>query len=169
MPKTYTPIATTTLGSDTTTVTFSSIPQTYTDLVLIANAQSTQTGSSINGLRGTFNSDTASNYSATYLYGDGSAAASARDANITVAQLGNMTQTSATYLTANIIHIMNYSNTTTYKTWLSRDDSASVGVYARVGLWRSTSAITQISLERSTSPNIIKAGSTFTLYGILKA
>jgi hypothetical protein len=169
MPSTYEPIATTTLGSDTTTVTFSSIPQTYTDLVLIANAQSTQTGSSINGLRGTFNSDTASNYSATYLYGDGSAAGSIIESNLPIAQLGSMTQTSATYQSINIIHIMNYSNTTTYKTFLVRADSASVDVEARVGLWRSTSAITQISLARGTSPNIIKAGSTFTLYGIKAA
>jgi hypothetical protein len=166
---TYEAIATQTLVNDTTTVTFSSIPQTYTDLIIVSSAQSTQSGSSINNLRGTFNSDTGGNYSATYLYGDGSAAGSIRETNLAIMPLGNMTQTSATYQTLNIIHIMNYSNTTTYKTVLVRDNSASVQVEATVGLWRNTSAITQISLARGTSPNIIKAGSTFSLYGIKSA
>ena len=65
MATTYTPIATTTLGSGQTSVTFSSISGTYTDLILIASASNT--GGATN-IRLQFNGDTATNYSSTRIY-----------------------------------------------------------------------------------------------------
>jgi len=60
MPSTYTPIATNTLASVSTGVTFSSIPSTYTDLVLVINYRLDGTGTGAAGaLR--FNSDSGSN------------------------------------------------------------------------------------------------------------
>ena len=65
---TYTPLSTTTLGSAQATVTFSSISGSYTDLVLVMNTIGTSAGGDV---QVQFNSDTASNYSCTILYGTG--------------------------------------------------------------------------------------------------
>jgi hypothetical protein len=164
MASTYTPIATQTLGSTAATVTFSSISGTYTDLVLVASSG----GSTTLDMRMQFNSDTGTNYSRTYLSGDGTSAFSGRasnGANIGATAYASITTTlSASTI---LINIMNYSNTTTYKTALSRANTASLGVDAVVGMWRNTAAISTISLNTSTGTFSI--GSTFTLYGIKAA
>lgn len=155
------PLATTTLSSSQSSVTFSSINGSYTDLVLVATGTATtSTGANVQ-----FNSDTASNYSVTRLLGDASSASSNRSTtqtSITVCYNGNWTTTS----TANfIVHINNYSNSSTYKTLLSRGSRGDSGADAIVGLWRSTTAIT--SLTFNTAAGSFASGSTFTLYGIL--
>jgi hypothetical protein len=154
---TYTPIATTSISSGS--YTFSSIPSTYTDLVLIVNG--TSTGTNINyGIR--FNGDSASNYSSTRFYGDGTSAGSDRLVNYNNSITSNFasTQSSAIY------NIMGYSNTTTYKTMIVRAGSASAYVWANTGMWRSTAAINSIEF-------LTTAGATFTgtltLYGIAAA
>ena len=112
MASTYTPIATTTLGSNQSTVTFSSIPSTYTDLVLVCNA----TVSSANGTWYLeFNSDTGTNYSATVLKGNGTAASSDRLSTIYGIPWGGWSTGAPTTANNAIIQINNYSNTTTYK------------------------------------------------------
>lgn len=162
--KTYKPIATTTLGANASDVTFSSISGSYTDLVVVVMGASTTAGSSTNGLRWQINGDTGANYSETQLSGDGTSATSSRTTSATDIGAGLLMQTSAGYFATNIIHFMNYSNTTTYKTMLTRPGAASVSTAADVSLWRSTSAITSIKFYRLTDQ--LKAGSTFTLYGI---
>lgn len=162
MPSTYTPIATTTLGSGVTNLTFSSIPSTYTDLILVCNGNTAANAN--NYLQ--FNGDNGSNYSATRLSGDGSAASSARSTSATQILLDGFAYWTSTYEGNKIIHIMNYSNTTTYKTTLTRANTASKGTDALVGLWRSTAAITSV---RFNSDSTIQAGSTFTLYGVKSA
>lgn len=169
MALTYSPIATTTLGANALSFTFSSIPNTYTDLVLIGTALSTQAGTSSNTLRAVLNGDTGTNYSDTYVYGDGTTAASGRDSNFSYASLGDIAQTSATSYPVAIAHFMNYSNTTTYKTILVRGSWVNSSAQATVNLWRSTAAINSIQLFRDNSLYNIKAGSTFTLYGIKAA
>jgi hypothetical protein len=162
---TYTPIATTTLGATAASVTFSTISGAYTDLVLVL-AGGTDAASGW-GLR--FNSDTGSNYSRTYLTGTGSAAGNGTDTNQTTADiayngiLGNNTNYNS------IVNIMNYSNTTTYKTAISRSNNAATGVDASTSLWRSTSAITTIEIRTTTAGKIFNVGSIFTLYGIAAA
>jgi hypothetical protein len=162
MAITYEPIATQTLGSATATVTFSSIPGTYTDLILIALGASTG-GSDVFCQ---FNGDTGTNYSWTRLSGNGSTAASSRSSSAS-----NIRLTIAGYPDTNaalmLASIQNYSNTTTYKTLINRANQATQGVDAIVGLWRSTSAITSIDVK--TTPNTFNTGSTFTLYGIASA
>jgi len=168
MPTTYEPIATNTLGSAASSVTFSSIPGTYTDLVIVCAVFNSADGA---GTEFQFNSDTGTNYSNTFLEGSGSTATSSRESNQSSIQMsfnvgGNSTNPCIT--TANI---QNYSNTTTNKTLIGRWNSASGGTYpgtsAAVGLWRSTSAITSV-LIRTGSGNF-NTGSTFTLYGIKSA
>ena len=164
MATTYTPIATTTLGSAVNSVTFSSIPSTYTDLVLVIQYQS-----SANCVANiTFNNDTATNYSTTYLSGSGTAAASTRGSNET--SIGTV-WSGANFngkLGQIIVQVQNYSNTTTYKTALNRTSSAGGEATATVGLWRSTSAINRIDVTGTVAANF-SIGSTFTLYGIKAA
>ena len=160
MTATYEKIASTTLGSASNTVTFSSIPSTYTDLVVIFNGGIsvydfiyTQVG---NG-----SIDTGSNYSGTILTGG-----SSRHSNSTYLQtlgwaVGILNNANG------ILHFMNYANTTTYKTILNRTSTADYGNSAYVGLWRSTAAINTIEFTGVNS-RTINTGSTFTLYGILK-
>jgi len=157
---TYIPLATTTIsGSSTTSVTFSSISGSYTDLVIIMGFSL----SANDEIDITFNNDTGANYSRTYMEGNGTTAGSARTSNFSAIPIlgrGN--------LMTNIINIMNYANTTTYKTVLARFSSASNIIGTEVGLWRDTSAITTIKLNLRTSQTYV-AGSVITLYGIAAA
>ena len=165
---TYTPIATTTVsGTSTATVTFSSIAGTYTDLVLVASG--TLIGSTQN-LEMRLNSDSGTNFSRTTLSGTGSAANSGRTTSASQIRLDVYGYWGTTSPTTTIVQFMNYSNATTYKTFLARANNAGTGVDAEVGLWRSTSAITQIDLYPTVgTTEKFAAGSTFTLYGIAAA
>jgi hypothetical protein len=165
---TYEPIATTTLGSNQTSYTFNSISGTYTDLVLVSNVKSTQAGTGANGMRVTINGDTGSNYSDTGLSSDGTTASSGRSTSQAYFIAGNLPQASNTAWAVNITHFMNYSNTTTFKTMITRGNIANVVTEALVSLWRSTSAITSIKIERD-GTNQLASGSMFTLYGIKAA
>ena len=161
LASTYTPIATTTASGSASTITFSSIPSTYTDLVIVLNGNAT-TGST-GSIALQFNSDTGSNYSYTRLLGDGSAASSARGSNTTATYIGDTGTDRAVF----IVSLNNYSNSTTYKTALSRTNTANTATMATVGLWRNTAAINRVDLSTTTST--FAAGSTFTLYGIKAA
>ena len=163
MASTYEPIATTTLSSATSSVTFSSISGSYTDLVLIMNGQCSSGGSQNSWIN--FNSDTNTNYSTTSLWGDGTGAYSARSSNQTKTGLCGF---SSSVNSTVIYTINNYSNSTTYKTIIGRGNVSNDLIDARVGLWRSTSAISSITIGISGSVNF-NAGSTFTLYGIKAA
>jgi hypothetical protein len=161
MAATYTPIASITVGTATNSVTFSSIPQTYTDLVVVSQMQLT-TGSQLIFLR--FNSDGGTNYSVTRIYGDGSSATSDRytsQSGIDSSYVSNTARTIAN------INIQNYSNSTTNKSVLGRWNSSSFTTLL-AGLWRNTNAITSVTLTANGSDTFI-AGSTFNLYGILGA
>ena len=146
-------------GTSTTSISFASIPATYTDLVLVFNGYTNaQAGCFLR-----FNNDTTSNYSDTRLLGSGSSAASDRDTSVT--GILAFVSTSTNDGINEIIQIQNYSNTTTFKTALLRWNNASSYVAALVGLWRKTpEAINRIDMTLSTSYFV--AGSTFSLYGI---
>lgn len=163
LPSTMTPIATQTLGSATASVTFSSIAGTYTDLVLIINSN-IPSGASGDGYL-TFNGDNGTNYSYTQMYGNGTTAASNRGTSQT--NIRAFTAASTAQSTA-IINILNYANTSTYKTIVGRNNDPSAVAVAVVGLWRNTAAITSLTLSNQGSANF-GTGSTFTLYGIKAA
>jgi len=160
MPITYEPIATNTLGSAAASVTFSTISGSYTDLVLVFAGSIT---SGFDAINMQFNGDTGTTYSRTILVGNGTTASSSRDSTASSIQIGIM----GTDQSNTIWNVMNYANITTYKTVLSRGNSASNSVRANVGLWRNTAAITSIILTAASSTFI--SGSTFTLYGIKAA
>jgi hypothetical protein len=170
MASTYTSIATTTLGSAQASYTFSSISGSYTDLVLVMSARTDNTGTGATYcIR--YNSDSSAIYSLTALEGNGTSATSERYTGLTYAESGRLNTSSSSNTTPSlsIVNIMNYANSTTYKTALARS-SASNEIYAvdaEVTLWRSTVAISSLYIYPS-SGNFV-AGSTFTLYGILSA
>ena len=163
MPVTYIPLATQTLGSAAASVTFSSIPGTYTDLVLVIAGIFSTAGSTSVVLQ--LNSDTGTNYSNTFIYGNGTSVTSGRGSNQTNMQLGYM---SGSAQTNTIINLMNYSNTTTFKTALGRGNSMPDFTIARVALWRNTAAVTSIKVLPDSALNF-DTGSTFSLYGIASA
>jgi len=162
MPRTYEPIQTQVLATAVASVTFSSIPQTYTDLILI----SCPINSGVTAVNIYFNSDTGTNYSCTRLYGGGGLASSDRFTN-TASSLGGWGTNANTNPYLMTSQIMNYSNTTTNKAMLTRVsemNASYVGLIAT--LWRNTNAITSVAFTGNANFSI---GSTFTLYGIKAA
>lgn len=157
---TYDCIATTTLSTNQSSVTFSSISGSYTDLVYVIYNKSGGTNSSIR-----FNGDGGSNYSLTQIYTDGSTAASLKSTNATYA-IGGVLGIDSTL----VGNIMNYSNTTTNKNIIARGGTGS-GTYLDlcVSLWRSTSAITSVTFYQDSGGATWASGSTFALYGIKAA
>lgn len=166
---TYTPIATTTLSSNTATITFNSFSG-YTDLVLIGDAAMSASGSTVY-VR--LNSDTGSKYSATILDGDGATASSGR----TTASgnggagfpIGDWFRGYSTSRFMFSLNLMNYANTTTYKTGISRFSQANTSTETIVSLYASTSAITSLTIRSNSGTDLFVSGSTFTLYGITAA
>jgi hypothetical protein len=164
---TYKPLQSITLTSNASSITFSSISQDYTDLVLVSQ---TQQVTSSEDLAIRFNNDSTSVYSRTYICGDGSTAHSGRSTSQSYIILDHHgTPPTSTSFGSSIVNIPNYSNTTLNKTVLNRngsiDSPQAIATVANVGLWRSTSAITSITVLCTNSSNL-KAGSTFDLYGI---
>lgn len=154
---TYTPIATTTLNTTATSVTFNSIGS-YTDIIVVYNGTATDF---VNiGLQ--FNSDTGNNYVYTRTYGDGTTAYSDRATNFSYAGFGIIGTAQSTA----IAHVHSYSNSSAYKNVLGRGNT-SLYVSKYAAMWRSTAAITSIKVV--VGSNSFNSGSTFTLYGIQAA
>jgi len=164
---TYEPIASQTLGSAAASMTFSGIAASWTDLVLVAIGNNAAAGSLSNTLNIRLNSDTGSNYSVTAISGTGSSAVSGRDSNATEASIGGVGQASSSP-GIGMAHIMSYANTNVYKTILGSYVVPSELLSKRVNLWRSTSAVTAITLFSSGGHNLA-AGFTASLYGIKAA
>jgi hypothetical protein len=164
MATTYDKIASTTLGSAAASISFTSIASSWTDLRIVYVGAGTWTDYPC--VR--FNSDSTSNYSWTYVSGNGSAAQSGRFNSQTefYPNVGAVSPELITY------DIFSYAGST-YKTMLWNevaDKNGSGVVSPKVGLWRSTSAITRIDiLGLYGTSNLLDAGTTATLYGILKA
>ena len=165
MATTYDLISSQTLGSSAATITFLSIPSTYTDLRLVLVATSS---SALAGPRIQFNSDTATNYSYTNLKGDGTTATSNLSTNNNYLQVQGINLTSTpSFFNYNIF---SYAGST-YKTVLttsSQDYNGSGTVQNQVGLWRSTAAITSLTLS-GTGAFTFDTGTVATLYGIKAA
>lgn len=166
MPSTYEPIASVTLSSTASSYTFSSIPNTYTDLVLHINGLMNSSA----GIQIRVNGDTGTNYGRTYMAGASSlGAGSGRDSNDTWIGLSYWGATSGNRITGKI-NFMQYSNTAMNKTMIIRQDNpegngGNTDTISQIGVWRSTAAITSITILSGT----FGIGSTFTLHGIKAA
>ena len=158
---TYTPIATYTLPSAAASYTFSSISGSYTDLILVGTANNNQGVAYISTL--TFNADSGSNYSYIRMVGTGTAGSSSTDSGATYGY-GGWSNNQSNQYNISINHFQNYSNSTTYKTWLGQGGDVTDRVYFVTGVWRNTAAITSISFNAAYGSFV--SGSSFALYGI---
>lgn len=154
---TYIALANTTLSSNTATVTFSSIPATYRDLVLVINGSAAQR--SYFGIR--FNSDTGNNYSNVRAQSENNIAGSDTSGTDWIA--GYVIDTTQS---VSLFNIMDYSATDKHKTVLSRSNSANYYAGMHTGRWANTNAVTSISAIIESSRNW-NSGTTFALYGIV--
>jgi hypothetical protein len=163
MATTYTPIATQTIGTAVASVTFGSIPATYTDLILISKLFR-PSASTIMIAR--FNGDSATNYSEIRISGNGTTTASGNNTSIgyMILDFNN------NFATPNAVetHFQNYSSTTLNKAVLSRSNQSDAVALLYANLWRSTAAINSIVLTHFNGANF-SSGSVFTLYGIKAA
>jgi len=160
MPSTYEPIATQTLGSSAASVTFSSIPSTYTDLVIVVAGTLTPGADNV-CLQ--FNGDTGSNYSVVTLLGDGSSASSFRTNNTS-----NCGRDAMSNIQSNVVYnINNYSNSTTYKTVLGRSSATDYGTRTSASMWRNTASITSIVIFPTGYS--FNTGTVLSIYGIKAA
>ena len=169
VPTDYESIQTVTVGAGgSSTVTFTSIPSTYSHLQIRAISKDSR-GFANTGFNIRLNSDSSSNYSVHNLEGDGGGSAVAGgSANVTQIGIGNSSGgTNANIFGAQIIDILDYANTNKYKTVKTlgghdQNGSGFIGLYS--GNWRSTSAVTSITIIPLVAN--IQQYSSFALYGI---
>jgi hypothetical protein len=152
---TYVSLATQSLTSTASSVTFSSIPATYRDLVLVhVGATSAE-----DQIRIRFNSDTGSNYSFVQMGGDSGGSFS------TSGTLdGARISFGSTGINSTIVHIMDYSASDKHTTLLSRANKAAGDVRAHAARWANTAVVTTVTFYPITGT--FSSGSTFSLYGI---
>lgn len=160
-------ISSTTVPSDNGTLDLQNIPQTFTDLRLIICSRSTYASQSFGGY-GSFNNDnTTGNYPYTRFFSDGSAQ-SQRDQSLNGFAVGELASGNSTtnIFGMTIMDILDYTNTTTYKTWIARTSTivSTAMVFHYAGHWKSTAAINRIKFDQAA--NSLKAGTTANLYGI---
>jgi len=158
---TYTPLANVTLGAAASSVTFSSIPATYRDLICVVVA----TGSTT--LRGEIrlNSDSGSNYTYQRVSGSGSTETAASSTGRTEAFVSVVAEATITGALQMNINIMDYSATDKHTTIISRADNAANGTEAFANRWDNTAAVTSVQILTSSGNWAI--GSTFALYGVI--
>ena len=169
MALTYQAIATVTVGSGgAADITFSSIPATYTDLVILSNVRFDQ--SSDNGLYIQFNGDvTGTSYSRRYLLGDGSSASSSSSSstNRGMGGIGARSTSTASTFANSLCYIPNYAgsnNKSVSVDAVNENNATSADAMLWASLWSNSAAITSIKLSPN-SGNIVQY-STATLYGI---
>jgi hypothetical protein len=165
MPATYEPIATQTVAVAASSVTFSSIPSTYTDLRIVI----VPTALTSDNFAFRFNSDSGTNYSQTRLAANGSTVTSSRTTSQTELQLTSSFNIGTTP-TMRTLDVFSYTGST-FKTMFieeTADTNGAGGLNKRVGLYRSTSAINSINFFAQGVASFA-IGSTFTLYGIKNA
>ena len=160
----YIKISSVTLNSSQSYIEFASIPATYTDLFVACQIQ--RTSATLN-FRITVNNDTSTLYSYTRL----SAYSASAVASDRITGGANwqpwFNGASFTNITSFNFNVMNYANTSTFKSVLFKNAEANGEVTVTSGLYRSTSAISRIDFTAGS--NSFAIGSSFTLYGIKAA
>ena len=168
MPGSYESIATVSVGSGgSSTITFSSIPSTFTHLQLRVLSQQNASLSDYGNIRVVANSDSGSNYSHHVLVGYGSGVATSATASTTRVNSGYSYLTSGSTFGVTVLDILDYASTNKYKTFRSiggTDWNGGGGVALFSGLWMSTSAITSLTITGANG-NFTQY-SHFALYGV---
>ena len=173
MAPTYKLIASNTLSSSAASVTFSSIPATYTDLILRISAR-LDSAQAADSMRIIINDDTNDNYSITYLQGNGSAASSARESGtgsggrrILAPYIPAATSTANTF-GSHELYFPNYTSTSARPVgqFGVQETNATAALLAvSANLYRGTSAISKFQIFDVGGSNFV-SGSSFFLYGV---
>jgi hypothetical protein len=170
---TYRPLATVTLGATASSVTFSSIPATYRDLILVVTGRSTYTPDGGESVSLRFNADSGSNYPYVRMGGTGSSAFSDSGtlARAFVASI-RASESSNTSPGVAVIQIMDYSATDKHKSILGRGAStAGDGAVAHATRWANTAAITSVQVipdrQIQGASSDWASGATFNLFGVI--
>ena len=166
-PSSFESIATVTLTSPTFGITFDNIPQTYTHLQIRAIVKSSNASAQAYWMR--FNNDsTNGNYAWHYITGNGSTVTASKEQPSSVILPGEIPSNSGSTMAGTIVDILDYTNTNKYKVTRGLtgfDNNGSGSIWFASGLWLSTSAITKIYLQDSSTSNF-QTGTSFALYGI---
>lgn len=169
MANTYTLIASNTLTSSAASVTFSSIPATYTDLVLKWSIR-TNRSATADTIKLILNSDTATNYSQTTIQGLGTATQSVQYTLLDYSHLGagNADTTTSNTFSNGELYLPNYTGTNkkAYSSINAQETNATAAqIWGNAHLWQGTAAVTGMTLSPNVGPNFV-SGSSFFLYGI---
>jgi len=159
---TYKVISSTTVsGSSTTSITFNSIPQTYTDLIIIFRIAQADAY-----VLARFNGDSSANYGRQSMFNN----LSGNSAGLSLNETAAYPEGSSTAVgRSNVIwNILNYSSSTTNKTSLMEYICQPQAVAMLVTPYRSNTAITSITFT-TPSANVFLSGSTITIYGVAAA
>ena len=156
---TYTPLATVTLGSATSSVTFGSIPSTYRDLIVVVSGTSNE----IVNIAVRLNGDTGTNYSWINAIGTGSSTISEGEASTALPEVGRFSSTQSNF----IVQVMDYSATDKHKTMLGRANSNGDRTVMNATRWANTVAVSSLTLRSFPSPRTFSSGTTFSLYGVI--
>lgn len=164
MATTFESIASTVLTSDTPTINFNSIPQTYTDLRLVLSVKSS---SGTNYVLVRLNNDSSGSYGQQVLYATTSGNSTARNLSLTNFYLNYNYSTDAVGYLNGSIDINSYSLTSLNKSALIQSFRIQAAQEASASIWYNNAAVTNINLTTTTSG--FATGSTFTLYGMLRS
>lgn len=162
---TYIPLATITLTGSDASITFSSLPSIYRDIVITLNGTPADNAYPVHALR--FNGDSANNYSYVGMSGNGSSPASGSNGSLNYASLGQAwgigPSTSSNFAT--IAHVMDYTASDKHKTVLARNNVPGTGVEAQAARWANNNAITSITVITSSGAGFA-TGTVISIYGI---
>jgi hypothetical protein len=159
---TYDLIASNVLSTNSSSVSFSSLPSSYRDLIIVINGLGNG-GEILADLR--FNSDTGTNYSFIRMRGSGSAATSTTGTAKTVitTELGFSNTSERNH---QIFHVFDYSATDKNKTVLIQENSNGVyGVVVAGARWANSNAITSVEVRSTT--NTFATGTSIYIYGLV--
>jgi hypothetical protein len=164
MANTYTLIASNTVSTAVSSITFSSIPATYTDLLLKGSARDSTGGGGAAVVKVQFNGSTA-NFTGNYIYGTGSTAGSQTDQPRMVGNAPGGSYTANTFSNFEF-YVPNYA-LANYKSVsadiVAENNATATDMNLSAVLWSNTAAITSITL--TTDANFVQY-SSFYLYGI---
>lgn len=149
---TYVPLATETLSGSDSSITFSSVPATFRDLILVIAG--TSASATTFGVQ--CNSDSASNYTFVEMSSDGGGTSSS--GSLTYLLMGRSTTSQG----VSTLQIMDYAQTDKHKTAIARGSTSSIIVRASAARWANTAAVTSLTVTGSNW----SSGTTLSLYGV---
>jgi len=169
-PYSYESIATVTLSSGQSSITFTSIPQTYKHLQIRCFSRDSRPATALNNWHLGLNGDTANNYSVQTLYTDSSTVGAAADPNLNKTDyfIEPSVNTTSTVFQASVWDIIDYSNTNKYKTIRligGYDNNGSGRINFSGAGWRSLDGVTSLTFTNSSNSNFI-GYTSYALYGI---